>query len=254
MTETNNRTEAKLQNYIDNTPNLKPLVPNNIIDSNSLQNWDPNSNFVNLHKKNSSEVLAIDRSISNVPRKQDYSSILLNRQFSPPIFNTATDIESDLIKPTDCTVSQRINYKIDNVSGLSKDSYSMLNNSGDEDKISLKNVYDLLISEEEHLKLSGMFKQSCGQKKKTLDYSDYQTPPRKSEGFGFGNPSDYHKTYVGEDTRSYIEQNVREKDVSNHTITPPETLRINYSNLPYESETRLGVTTRTYKKMVTNFQ
>jgi len=262
MTELNNKVNSKLKFYTDNTPVLSPIVPNNILNSNASSNWDPKVSFSNLHSVNSKEQ-SIDRSKANQPKKQEYSSVLLDRQFSPAIFNTATDIESDLIKPTDCTAAHRINYKIDDVSGLNLSQYSWapwLETNGpsldgnDDNKISLKNAYDLLISEDEHLKLSQKFGQSCGQKKKTLDYSDYQTPPRKSEGFGFGNPSDYSKTYLGQDTRAYTNQNAREIDLTARTMTPPETLRINYSNLPYEWETREGVTTRTFKKMITNFQ
>ena len=275
MTELNNKVNSKLKFYTDNTPALSPIVPNNILNSNVSSNWDPKVSFSNLHPVNSKEQ-SIDRSKANQPKKQEYSSVLLDRQFSPAIFNTATDIESDLIKPTDCTAAHRINYKIDDVSGMNSSQYSWARKNevfssprsffslsekngpsfdgNDDNKISLKNAYDLLISEDEHLKLSQKFGQSCGQRKKTLDYSDYQTPPRKSEGFGFGNPSDYSKTYLGQDTRAYTNQNAREIDLTARTMTPPETLRINYSNLPYEWETREGVTTRTFKKMITNFQ
>ena len=243
-----NKVAPKLRNYTDNTPYLPPLVPNTkLLDDNKSLN-----SFQNVKAFNEFSVTP-NRINSPLSKKQEYSSVLLDRQMSPQIFNTSFDIESDLIKPLDCTVSNRINYSMDNVSGLGNKVYSSFNNQEDNNKISLKNAYDLLISEDEHLKLSEKFKQSCGQKKKTLDYSDYQTPPRKTEGYGFGNPSDYNKTYVGKDTRAYADQNAREVDIFERSITPIDGLRINYSNLPYEWETREGITTRNYKKMIKNY-
>jgi hypothetical protein len=244
-----NKVEPKLRNYTDNTPYLPPLLPNNKL-------LDDKSSFNSFQKVKAYNEFSLtpNQTKSPLSKKQEYSSVLLDRQMSPQIFNTSLDIESDLIKPLDCTVSQRINYSMDNVFGLGNKMYSSFdNNNNNNDNISLKNAYDLLISEDEHLKLSQKFKQSCGQKKKTLDYSDYQTPPRKTEGYGFGNPSDYNKTYVGKDTRAYTDQNAREVDIFERSITPIDGLRINYSNLPYEWETREGITTRNYKKMITNF-
>ena len=251
MTEINNKIESKTKFYSDNTPLLKPLIPSNqVLPNDTPYSWNNSSSFVNLQKYERS----IDRSdVSSKKEERNTSSILLDRQFAPAIFNKFTDLESDLIKPTDCTASQRINYKIDNVNGYSSMSgnYSLLN---EQPKSDLDDAYGLLISDNEHQELSKKLKQTCGQKKKTLDYSDYQAPPRKSEGIGFGNPENYQETYLGLDTRAYVDQNAREIDITNRTMTPPDALRINYSNLPYEWETREGVTTRTFKKMITNFQ
>jgi len=255
MAQVNNKVDSKLKFFVDNTPNLNPIVPTNKIYNSIPSEQGRYSTFPmlsELNKQNNDK--SIDRGDVYTKKEfnQNMSSALLNRQFAPAIFNAYTDLESDLIKPTDCTASQRINYNIDNVSGVSLENYSRYDVV--ENPSTLKTAYDLLISEEEHNSLSNKFKQSCGQKKKTLDWSDYQSPPRKSEGHGFGNPNNYQETYIGQDTRAYVDQNAREKDLTNRTMTPPDVLKINYSNLPYEWETREGVSTRTYKKMITNFQ
>jgi hypothetical protein len=91
-------------------------------------------------------------------------------------------------------------------------------------------------------------------KKKNLDFSFYQGPGKKANGQGFGIPEHYHKTYLGMDSRMNNLNNPRSIDFLDRGMIPQSGFMINYSKVPYDKDSRLGVSTRTYKKMETKFE
>lgn len=161
-------------------------------------------------------------------------NISLNN-FSNNVIEPKIDLNSDF-KPSDLVINNNV--------------MSMLNIGQNMKPINSSNT---LLSKNEFDDLTGYYGINCTQKKKDLDHSDYFPPAYQMNGRGFGNPENYKDTYLGEPSRLFRGENIRSKDMTERTMIPIDSFRINYSNIPYENEVRGGVMTRTYKKSITNF-
>jgi hypothetical protein len=102
------------------------------------------------------------------------------------------------------------------------------------------------------MKLQEKYNISCSTRKKDLNWAGYFMPANQNIGRGFGNPENYHQTHLGIDTRMDNRENPRNMDIAHRAMIPTEGFRINYANIPYEQDTRCGISTRTSKRVTTN--
>jgi hypothetical protein len=156
----------------------------------------------------------IDRNNNNNLNKNDYSNILLDRQLTNLTYGS--DIEQQLNYPNICH-DQNIH------------------------------VNNLLLNENDYNELSKKYPNDCSKNKKDINWGDYYLfIGQKTTGRGFGNPDNYDKTYVGQDTR--IQDTTRDIDLKDRNIIPIDSFRLNYGNIHYDDDNRGGISTRTYKK------
>ena len=148
---------------------------------------------------------------------------------TPIMYKNDNDIESNLQRPN--------NYNNECLKKNSK----------------LNNINGLLLDEADTKTLNDRFNINCSRRKE-INYGDYKTPPNQSNGSGFGNPEKYHETYVGINTRIDLTENSRNIDLKDRNIIPLDSFKINYADIPYNTDSRCGISTRTYKKSQINFE
>lgn len=216
-----NQIEPKMKYYNDT---IKPTA-----------NYNVDTNLVDVNLNTIKE-----SNINTRREKYELSTVLLDRQFAGML--QGSELESNLIKPQDCLAKDR-SYLTDNINN----NVNLSNNT-------LDSAYGLLLDEKSYKELSNKFNISCSAKKQNTNWGDYRAPPQQTNGRGFGNPSDYDKTYLGVDSRNDRNQdNSRDIDLKDRNIIPLDSFRINYANLAYDLDSRCGVSTRTYKKAQTSF-
>lgn len=94
---------------------------------------------------------------------------------------------------------------------------------------------------------------NCSQRRKNLDWSHYRAPPKQINGQGFGNPNNYHQTRYGLDSRHDCKGPLRDVDYKDREMIPLDSFLWNYKDVRYDTDIRLGVPTRTFKKANTNY-
>ncbi len=209
----------------------------------------------------SREVKSIDRSEPNTKKDQydNMSSTLLNRQFAPLLFKNDLNNNSNGQINMANKSNQLLNLELSNINKFNQltraDQYPRnvtKNNSNNDELSKYLQSTELQLSDKDKV-IYDKFNLSNSSRKKNVDYSDYQGPPKKAAGQGFGIPDDYDKTYLGIDSRINNINNPRNIDYLDRGMIPPESFMINYSEVPYDKDSRIGAHTRTYKKMETKF-
>lgn len=186
---------------------------------------------------------------------EDLSGLLLDRQFASVL--KGSDLESRLQRPTNCNITNKLHELEDirTMNEISESGNKNLNkNKSSDNNNMLDSSFDLLINQNAYIELSNKYNVCCSERRKNLNWGDYRAPPQQTTGRGFGNPDNYEKTYIGIDSRmdgSY--ENPRSTDLKDRGVIPQDGFRINYGNVPYDSDPRSGSSTRTYKKTQTNF-
>ena len=225
-----NRTEQKLKYITNDMVNLNTRIP-------SLKYSTQIDRSENTSQKN------------NI----DISNALLNRQIIP-VTLYGSPIEQSIRNPDDCYKNMR-NYDINQVIGhnqnllssnqetirsnIKKSDHSVVNSNG-------------LLTQQELAELQNKYSNTCGTRKKDLNWAGYFMPANQNGGRGFGNPENYHQTRLGIDTRMDNRENARNIDIAHRAMVPLEGFRINYANIPYEQDTRCGISTRTSKRISIN--
>jgi hypothetical protein len=225
-----NRTEQKIRSY----DNFTKMI--NV----ETKQFDPNT--IN-------DLQSVDRGVYNSKKNVDVNNMLLSRQITPTTL-IGSDNEKKIRIPDSCMQSDR-NINMDNVLGHNE---SLL---GDSIKVNGKfgnlNITDIM-TQDDIKSLSDQYNDTCSQRKKDLNFGDYMLPGNRVSGRGFGNPNNYHKTYLGQNTRSNNQNNPRSLDFEDRMMVPLSGFRIDYTNIPYDQDIRSGVSTRTSKKVNINSQ
>ena len=220
---TTNKTEKKLK-YITNE-----MIPLNTRSSLNYSNIDYSEN---TSQKNDTDI----------------SNALLSRQIIP-VTLYGSDIEKKIRNPEDCSKNMR-SYDINQVIGHSSNSLNPQFENNKKSNYSMINS-DNLLTQKELAELQSKYNNTCSIRKKDLNWADYMMSTNIKGGRGFGNPENYHQTHLGIDTRiDNNRENIRNIDLSHHSIIPLDGFRINYANIPYEQDIRYGISTRTSKRVV----
>jgi hypothetical protein len=241
-----NRTEQKMRSYDDFTRKLN--IDTKSFDSLALtssypMNFETNG-YASKSPNTTNDLQSIDRGVYSSKKNVDVNNMLLSRQLLPATL-VGTNNEQKTRIPDSCMNFER-NIDMNNVLGHNE---SLL---GDSIKINGKfgnlNAMDIMTDDDIKL-LSAQYNNTCSQRKKDLNFGDYMLPGNHVSGRGFGNPNNYYKTYLGQDTRLNNQNNPRSLDFEDRMMVPLSGFRIDYANIPYSQDIRSGVSTRTSKKV-----
>jgi len=260
-TMNNTNLVSKIKYYTDESIFNTPIQPNTVLSEFDELNWLADGSYEQNSK-------AIDRPECSTCIKKEksnnLSSSLLERQFAPALYKTNLSLETDLRQPTYCNRPNNNNINMDNIGGFNTDKINNYSSfiepikevKEDKEDKEVNNLFvnnGLLLSKDEFNTLNDRFSINCSSRRKDLNWGDYRAPARQVAGTGFGNPENYHQVHVGADTRNDNFENPRNIDFQDRGMIPIESFKINYANLPYETDIRNGVSTRTYKKSNSQF-